>query len=105
MVLSDQERRILEEIEWGLQADDPSLAGRMAVDTDTTDVRRSDRWAWFGLLLGLQVTLVGFAAAGGLISFGTIIGLYGLLVLTGSATALLSGLRHRRRPARAPRSD
>ncbi len=104
MVLSDQERRALEEIEWRLQADDPTLAGRMAVETDTAGARRSDRWAWFGLLFGLQVTLVGFAAAGGLISFGTIIGLYGLLVLTGSATALLSGLRHRRRPTVPPRS-
>lgn len=61
MVLSDQERTALEEIEWGPQADDPTLAGRMAVDTDTADLRRSDRWAWFGL----QVSLVGFAGPAG----------------------------------------
>jgi hypothetical protein len=96
MALSHQERRTLAEIERGLQSDDPTLAGRMTGATVTADRWQPHRWAWFGLLLGLQVTLVGFAAAGGPISIGMIVGLYGLLLLGSSAVSLWCGLRQRR---------
>ena len=90
MSLSHQERRTLQEIERGLQSDDPALAGRLAAGTWASGASgRPGRMAWFGLLLGLQVTLVGFAAAAGLISFGVIIGLYGLLLFAGSFRSLL----------------
>lgn len=96
MALSHQERRTLAEIERGLQSDDPAMAGRMTVATVIPDGWPPHRWAWFGLLLGLQVTLVGFAAARGVISIGTIVGLYGLLLLAGSTGSLCCGLRRRR---------
>jgi hypothetical protein len=95
MALSHQERRTLEQIERGLHCDDPTLAARMAVGSVTAGAGLPGRWAWFGVLLGLQVTLVGFAASAGVISFGTVIGFYGLLLLGSSAMSLLCGLRRR----------
>lgn len=107
MALSHRERRTLEEIERGLQSDDPTLAGRMAVATVIAGPGRPARFTWFGLLFGLQITLVGFAASAGVISFGMLIALYGLLLFACSAGSLLrdlrrrraGGLRVRRRPA------
>lgn len=100
MGLSHQERQSLEEIERGLRSDDPTMAGRMAVGAPAAEGRRPDGWAWFGLLLGLQVTLAGFAATAGLISIGTIIGLYGLLLFASSAGSLLCGWPAHRRTGR-----
>lgn len=96
MALSHQERRSLSEIERGLRLDDPTLDGRMAAGTAAAAVGRPGGWTWFCLLLGLQVSLVGFAAAAGLISIGMIVGLYGLLLFASSAVSLLCCLRHRR---------
>lgn len=96
MALSHRERRSLAEIERGLQSDDPTLAGRMAVVTALDGRDRPGRFAWIGLLLGLQVTLVGFAAAAGPISFGMLVAFYGLVLFGCSAWSLLRG--HWRRP-------
>lgn len=104
MALSDQERRSLEEIERRLHSDDPSLAGRMSAPGVTAGGMHPDRWAWLGVLVGLQVTLIGLAVAAGLISFGTIIALYGSLLLTISSVTLLRRLRRRRADPVAPRT-
>jgi hypothetical protein len=95
MALSHHERRTLEGIERGLRSDDPGMAGRMNPGTGPAHGHPKAK-AWFGLLLGIQVTLVGFATAAGAISFGMIVGMYGLLLLACSAGSLLrDGWRRR----------
>jgi hypothetical protein len=98
MRLSRQDRRALDEIGRGLRSDDPGLATALTATTDADADRRV--WlAWPALWIGWVAMIAGFTAARGWISGGTIVGIYGLVLMLVAATTLLRELarRHGRR--------
>ena len=94
MGLSDDEQRVLAEIEQGLAADDPRFAGSIG--------RRRMRiplvvWA-VGVCFGLGCVVFGVVVAGGV---GTALALLGFVVVISICAAVLRS--HRRRRRRPPR--
>ena len=61
--LSEDEQRILQQIEQQFYASDPDLAGEMGSHTLFAHCRRQMRWAAIGFVIGLAVLLVTLAFA------------------------------------------
>ncbi len=95
MSLSPKERRELESIARSLDADDPALADRLTrtvagpaaggvraePDAVARAFRRRERLAWLTMWVGAELVFIGLVSARGLISGGTIVGCYGLVIL------------------------
>lgn len=95
MSLSPKERRDLDRIARFLNADDPVLADRLTQtatppaasrpdpepDAEGGASRRRERLAWLTMWVGAELLFVGLVSARGLISGGTIVGCYGLVIL------------------------
>ena len=77
MPLSEDEQRILSEIESHLYESDPELAREVAETTVYTHAFRNIKWAALGLLLGV-VIMIWMLSTSYLLSFG------GFLVMLGS---------------------
>lgn len=77
MPLSEDEERILNEIESHLYESDPSLAREVAETTVYTHALRNIKWATFGLVVGV-VIMVLLLSTWFLLSFG------GFLIMLGS---------------------
>ncbi len=115
MSLSRQERRNLKEIESGLRSDDPVLVDRLTAAAaevsapvgwgSPAPLRPADRWrerlSWLLMFIGAEMTLIGFISARGLISAGTVVGLYGLVILILASVAAARGLARRRQRRKA----
>jgi hypothetical protein len=94
MALSDDERRVLAQIERDLVADDPGFAE--SISRRRVGIPRAV-WAG-GILLGLSCAVVGLVIAGGI---GTAVAVVGfVLIVAGCAAALRA---HRTRRPRPPR--
>ena len=91
MPLSEDEQRILSEIESHLYESDPELAREVAETTVYTHAFRNIKWAALGLLLGV-VIMIWMLSTSYLLSFG------GFLVMLGS---LLFLERNARRAGKA----
>jgi Flp pilus assembly protein TadB len=93
VALSDDEQRVLAEIEQGLFAEDPGFA-------ESTGRRRMGfRWAvWVvGMCIGFGCVVLGLVIAGGV---GVAVAVFGLVVIVVCAATVRS--RRRRRPRRPP---
>lgn len=77
MPLSDDEQRILSEIESHLYESDPELAREVAETTVYSHAFRNIKWAALGLVVGV-VTMIWLLSVSYLLSFG------GFLVMLGS---------------------
>ena len=84
--LSEDEQRILSEIEEQLYESDPSLAKEVGSTTVFTAPLRSVRWALFGLVVGLAVMVLTLSTSY-LLSFG------GFLIMLAAALVLERGAR------------
>ena len=83
--LNEDEQRILQEIERQFHADDPESAKRISSTTLPRYLARNSRWAALGFLVGLAILIVGFASS-------WILGVFGFLVMVGSAVVLIQNL-------------
>jgi hypothetical protein len=83
--LSEDEQRILQEIEQQLYASDPQLA-RQASTTVYRHAGRNLKWAALGFFAGLVFMVLTFASS-------TILGIVGFLVMLGAALAFERNLR------------
>jgi hypothetical protein len=86
VALNENEQRILEEIERRFYAHDPDSARRIESTTLPRYLARNCRWATLGLLAGLAILVVGFASS-------WILGVFGFLIMVGSAVLLIQNLR------------
>jgi hypothetical protein len=84
--LSEDEQRILSEIEAKLYESDPSLAKEVGSTTVYTAPLRSVRWAVFGALVGLGIMV-------GTLRISYWLAFLGFLVMLGSALVLERGVR------------
>ena len=84
--LSEDEQRILSEIEEKLYESDPSLAKEVGSTTVYTAPLRSIRWASFGFVVGLIIMVVTLSTSY-LLAFG------GFLIMLGTALLLERGAR------------
>ena len=86
MPLSEDEQRILREIEQRYYTNDRKSAERIEQTTLPRFLARNCRWAALGFLLGLIVLLVSFASS-------WILGIIGFLVMVASAVWFTQNLR------------
>ena len=86
MPLSEDEQRILHEIERGFYRDDPHSAQRIERTSLPRYLANNCKLAILGFLIGLVVLVVGFAT-------NWVLGLVGFAVMTASAIALAHNLR------------
>lgn len=86
MPLSEDEKRILNEIEANLYETDPSLAKEVGNTTVYTAPLRSVRWATFGFVVGLAVMIV-------TLSTSFLLAFCGFLVMLASALVFERGAR------------
>jgi hypothetical protein len=84
--LSEDEERILNEIERGFYQRDPQSAKRIGDTTLPRYLARNCRWAFLGFLGGLLILLLSF-------EFSLILGLVGFLVMTATAIVFVKNLR------------
>lgn len=87
MPLSEDEQRILSEIEQQLYQSDPALARDIADTTVYTDATRNLKWSVFGFIVGLAV-LIFTLGISFLLAFG------GFLIMLVSALAAERNGRH-----------
>ena len=93
MPLSEEELRLLEQMERALVADDPKLASTMRGTTLRASARRRALLAALVFVVGLVVLMTGA------ITQNTIVGIIGFVVMLGSAYVALSSWQ-RPRPGR-----
>ena len=86
MPLSDEEQRILSEIERRFYASDPKTAHQLSTTTLYKHAGRNCKWAGVGFVLGLALLLVSFASS-------LFLGAAGFLVMLGSAFVFERNLR------------
>ena len=86
MPLSEDEQRILQEIERSFYEHDPALASRVKSASLYRHAGRNCKWAAFGFLVGLVVLLFTFAA-------NTWPGVAGFLVMLASAFVFVGNVR------------
>lgn len=86
MPLSEDEKRILEQMEQRLYAEDPASAERIASTTLPRFLARRFRWAVLGFLAGLLILLVSLAVS-------WVLGLVGFVVMVVSAVVAVQNLR------------
>jgi uncharacterized membrane protein len=84
--LSEDEQRILREIEQRYYRNDRKSAERIEQTTLPRYLARNCRWAALGFLLGLVVLLVSFASS-------WILGIFGFLVMVASAVWFTQNMR------------
>lgn len=88
MPLSDEEKKILTEIEQQLYASDPELASKVRSTTVYTQGMRKLRWGVLGLILGLVLVIV-FLQVHYLLSF-----LFGFVPMLVATWYIERNLRH-----------
>ncbi|MEW6476396.1 MAG: DUF3040 domain-containing protein [Actinomycetota bacterium] len=86
MPLSEDEQRILQEIEAQFYANDPQLAQQVSETTLYRHASRNIKWAALGFVVGFVVLLTSFASS---LFFGFI----GFLAMLGCAFVIVSNLR------------
>lgn len=86
MPLSEDEERILSQIERKLYEEDPGSARRIRGVTLTRYLARNCRWAALGFLAGLVVLVTSFATS-------WLLGLAGFVIMTASAIVFTQNLR------------
>jgi urea transporter len=84
--LSEEEQRILSEIEQGLYASDPALAREIADSTLYRHAARNLRWAVLGFVVGVVALL-------GTLHISYALAFVGFLIMLGSALAIERNLR------------
>lgn len=82
MSMTDDEQQALDLIERGLRRQDPFLADQFATDQALELRRHRMVWGRRTMIVGVVFTLLGLISADGLISLGTVLCGYGLLILT-----------------------
>ena len=98
MPLSEEEQRILGEIEQQLYASDPALAREIADSTVYRRAARTLKWAVFGFIVGTAI-LVGTLHISFLLAF------VGFLVLLGCTLSIVRDLRRMGRAGMTQLSD
>ena len=86
MPLSEEEQRILSEIEQGLYASDPALAREIADSTLYRHGARNLRWAALAFVVGIVILL-------GTLHISYLLAFVGFLVMLGAALAIERNLR------------
>ncbi|MGH9059249.1 MAG: DUF3040 domain-containing protein [Acidimicrobiales bacterium] len=86
MPLSEDEQRILHEIERRFYAHDPESARRIESTTLPRYLARNCRWAALGFIAGLVVLVVSFASS-------WVLGVVGFVVMLASAFVFIQNLR------------
>lgn len=86
MPLSEDEQRILREIEQRFYANDPARAKRISSSTLPRYLARHCQWAALGFLVGLAVLLASFVTT-------WVVGVFGVAIMMGSAVSLTQNLR------------
>ena len=86
MPLSEEEQRILSEIERRFYASDPKTAHQLSTTTLYRHAGRNCKWAAAGFVAGLAILLVSFASS-------LILGAIGFLIMLGSAFVFERNLR------------
>jgi hypothetical protein len=84
--LSEDEERILNEIEQGFYKRDPQSAKRIGDTTLSRYLARNCRWSLLAFLAGLVVLVVSFASS-------WILGLIGFVIMTAAAIVFVQNLR------------
>jgi hypothetical protein len=84
--LSEEEERILHQIEQNFYAHDPQSAKRLKSTTLPRYLARNCRWAALGFFAGLIVLLVSFAS-------NWIVGIFGFVIMLGCAVVFAENLR------------
>ena len=78
MPLSEDEQRILQEIERSFYDNDPAFAREVSTKTLYRHAGRNLKWATLGFVVGLAILVVSFAQS-------LVVGFIGFLVMLGSA--------------------
>lgn len=86
MPLSEEEQRILQQIEQGFYANDPRSAERIGTTTLPRYLAHNLRWAAGAFLLGLVVLIASFVTS-------WIVGVVGLALMLAGAVAFTQNLR------------
>jgi hypothetical protein len=86
MPLSEDEQRILQEIERSLSSDDPAFAERVRSHTVYRQAGRNCKWAAIAFVAGLVLMIFSFASS-------VFLGLLGFLVMLASALFFQHNLR------------
>lgn len=89
MPLSEEEQRLLEQLEHALAADDPNLASALRGSKFRARARRNAMVAVVGFVAGLALLMVG------VIVTQTVLGVAGFVLMLGSAYVFLSAWRAR----------
>jgi hypothetical protein len=84
--LSEEEQRILGEIEQQLYASDPDLAQEIADSTVYRHAARNLKWAVFGFVVGIAIIL-------GTLHISFVLSFVGFLVLLGCTLSIVRDLR------------
>jgi hypothetical protein len=84
--LSEDEERILNEIEQGFYQRDPQSAKRIGDTTLARYLARNCRWSLLAFFAGLVILLVSFASS-------WVLGLIGFVVMTAAAIVFVQNLR------------
>ena len=99
MPLSEEELRLLEQMERALVADDPKLASTMRGTTLRASARRRALLAALVFVVGLVVLMTGA------VTQNTVVGIIGFVVMLGSAYVALSSWRGHGQAADQPRGE
>lgn len=86
MPLSEDEQRILSEIERSFYENDPAFAKQVGSTTVYSHARRNLKWAAVGFVAGLAVMVTSFASS-------VLLGAVGFVIMFGSAVAFERNLR------------
>lgn len=92
MTLSDEELRLLEQMERALVEEDPKLASTLRGTAFRRTARRRAILAGIGVLAGVGVLIAGAAAR------VTVLGVLGFLIMLGCATLAVTALRQQPTP-------
>jgi hypothetical protein len=84
--LSEDEQRILHEIERRFYANDPERAKRISSETLPRYLARNCRWSALGMLVGIVILLVALATS-------WVLAIFGLALLLASALVFTQNLR------------
>lgn len=87
MPLSEEEQRLLQQMEQALAAEDPSLASTLRGSKMRARNRRQAVAAGFGFVLGIGVLMIGVIAT------LTVVGVVGFLVMLGTAYLFITAWR------------
>lgn len=98
MPLSEEEQRILGEIEQQLYASDPALAREIADSTVYRHAARNLKWAIFGFVVGTAILL-------GTLHLSFLLAFFGFLILLGCTLSIVRDLRRMGRAGITQLSD